>query len=237
MMGGSSWCHAGDGELDGLFVLPVGAFEQHGRHLPLATDSVIADAISRALADRVGGVAVPPVPVSCSHEHLSAGFAVAADARAVFTYLEAILLGAFRTGVRKVAIVNCHGGNYLLGNLVQQMNVDGPRVYLGPGRAVMEEAFLRAGIETSVSDDMHGGEYETSVMLACCPEAVRMEEAADVAARPRPLLNVLGMSEYTDSGIIGRPTLATKEKGVAVVDAIVDLMAAELASLWGSQFR
>lgn len=214
-----------------LLILPIGAFEQHGAHLPLATDSLIADVLASALADISGGVRVPAIPVSCSHEHVGCGRTVSADAKAIFAYVESVILNAFENGFAQVAIVNGHGGNYFLQNIAQQANVAGPRVYLGPGRHVMEAAFQRAGIETSVSDDMHGGEYETSVLLAYHPELVAMDQAKDVPAKPRPLLTSLGMAEYTDTGIIGRPSLATSSKGKEVVRAISELMHADLQLL------
>ncbi len=215
-----------------LAVLPVGAFEQHGPHLPLATDSLIAGALAAGLAERVGGLLLPVLPVSCSQEH--AGFPgtvwLAADTlAAVIADIRASLAHA---GIERLAIVNAHGGNLVLAHLAREANLEAPRVWLGPGRHIQEAAFAAAGIKTSVHDDMHAGEYETSVLLHCCPQLVRMEEAADELAE-RPLLAVRGLAAYSRSGTVGRPTRATARKGEAALAAMVEAMAAEVTELFG----
>ena len=215
-----------------LAVLPVGAFEQHGPHLPLATDSLIAGALAAGLADKVGGLLLPVLPVSCSQEH--AGFPgtvwLAADTlAAVVADIRASLAHA---GMERLAIVNAHGGNLVLAHLAREANLEDPRVWLGPGRHIQEAAFSAAGIETSVHDDMHAGEYETSVLLHCWPHLVRMEEAADELAE-RPLLAVRGLAAYSRSGTVGRPTRATAEKGRKALDAMTAAMAAEVRELFG----
>ena len=215
-----------------LAVLPVGAFEQHGNHLPLATDSLIAGALAAGLAERLGALLLPVLPISCSQEH--AGFPgtvwLAADTlAAVVADIRASLAHA---GIERLAMVNAHGGNLVLAHLAREANLEAPRVWLGPGRHIQEAAFAAAGIETSVHDDMHAGEYETSVLLHVCPQLVRMEEAADELAE-RPLLAVRGLAAYSRSGTVGRPTRATAGKGEAALAAMVEAMAAEVRALFG----
>jgi len=78
-----------------------------------------------------------------------------------------------------------------------------------------------AGLLTSVHEDMHGGEAETSILLAECPEVVRPSyETADEVANDRPFLLTEGMAAYTRSGVVGRPSLATATKGAALLDAL-----------------
>jgi creatinine amidohydrolase len=80
-----------------------------------------------------------------------------------------------------------------------------------------------AGIQTGGPEDMHAGELETSLLLATYPDVVRPgkgNESADSTADDRPLLT-LGMSAYTKSGVIGRPSLGTKAKGDAVLTSLV----------------
>jgi len=215
-----------------LGVLPVGAFEQHGGHLPLATDSLIAGALAAGLAERVGGLLLPVLPVSCSQEH--AGFPgsiwlAAATLAAVIGDIRASLA---HSGIDRLAIVNAHGGNLVLAHVVREANLDGPRVWLGPGRHIQEAAFAAAGIETGVHDDMHAGEYETSVLLHCCPGLVRMEAAADEVTE-RPLLAVSGLAAYSRSGVVGRPSRATAGKGRLALRAAVEAMAAEVGAVFG----
>ena len=79
---------------------------------------------------------------------------------------------------------------------------------------------------------MHAGEYETSVLLHYYPHLVRMEAAADELAE-RPLLAVRGLAAYSRSGVVGRPTRATAEKGRKALEAMTAAMAAEVGEVFG----
>lgn len=216
----------------GLAVLPVGAFEQHGSHLPLATDSLIAGALAAGFAEKLGALLLPVLPVSCSQEHAGFPGTVWLGAGTLAAVVGDIRASLAHSGIDRLAIVNAHGGNLVLAHLAREANLDGPRVWLGPGRHIQEAAFAAAGIETSVHDDMHAGEYETSVLLHCWPDLVRMEEAADEVAE-RPLLAVKGLAAYSRSGTVGRPTRATAEKGSKALVAMTEAMAAEVSELFG----
>ena len=215
-----------------LAVLPVGAFEQHGSHLPLATDSLIAGALAAGLAEKTGALLLPVLPVSCSQEHAGFPGTVWLAAGTLAAVVEDMRASLAHAGIERLAIVNAHGGNLVLAHLAREANLDGPRVWLGPGRHIQEAAFAAAGIETSVHDDMHAGEYETSVLLHCWPRLVRMADAADELAE-RPLLAVRGLAAYSRSGTVGRPTRATAAKGEAALAAMVEAMAAEVRETFG----
>lgn len=218
-----------------LAILPVGAFEQHGPHLPLTTDSLIAAALADGLAGRVGGLLLPALPVSCSQEHAGFPGSVWISASTLARTIADMRGALDRQGIAHLAIVNAHGGNYVLAHVAQEANLDGPRVYLGPGRAAMGQCFAAAGIGTDPHDDMHAGEYETSVMLDRHPELVgraRPDETAE-----RPLLTARGLAAYTVSGVVGRPSRATAAKGRLVLDALADAMAAEVRELFPDAVR
>jgi creatinine amidohydrolase len=116
-------------------------------------------------------------------------------------------------------------------NLVQEANVGQRRMALYPGRHDWETARHAAGLASSGHDDMHAGEIETSLLLHLCPELVRdgYQDADHVADRPHLL--VLGMGGYTTSGVIGQPSLATAEKGKAVLDSLTASFAETLQVL------
>jgi creatinine amidohydrolase len=87
-------------------------------------------------------------------------------------------------------------------------------------------------METSSYEDMHAGELETSILLETYPEVVRPgNETADHTADERPHLLTLGMSEYTKTGVIGRPYAGTSENGRAALDFLVRSFAATYAVL------
>ncbi len=215
-----------------IAVLPVGSFEQHGDHLPLITDTVIACVIAREIAAAHDLLLLPPITISCSHEHSAWPGTVSISARTLYAVVTDIADSAAHTGADKLLIVNGHGGNYVLGNIVQEANVDGPRMALYPSRYDWDAARREARMETTSSQDMHGGELEVSILLHAYPDLVREgAQISDHLADDRSLLHTLGMAGYTPHGLIGRPTLATTDKGKSALETLLARSAAAIELL------
>jgi len=213
-------------------VLPVGSFEQHGDFLPLTTDTIVACAIAQRLSAEYALLLLPPVTVSCSHEHSGFAGTVSISARTLVAVVADVAESLRVAGVDRLAIVNGHGGNYVLSNIVQEANVVGPRMTLFPNRQDWETARTAAGLQSAASDDMHAGEAEVSMLLHAYPESVRDDyRHGDWVADPRPHLLVTGMRGYTDSGVIGQPSLGTAEKGRAILDSLTRSFKAHLELL------
>jgi creatinine amidohydrolase len=191
-------------------VLPVGSFEQHGAFLPLVTDTAIAVTITEAIAGRYDVLHLPPVTISCSHEHAAWPGTVSISAATLYAVVTDIAASLAKSGVRNLVLVNGHGGNYVLSNVVQEY--DGMALF--PTEADWLGARTAAGIETPMDDDMHAGEFETSILLHAHPELVRDDYAQhDELTGPRPHMLTSGLGAYTTSGVVGRPSLASAAKG------------------------
>lgn len=202
-------------------LLPVGSFEQHGDYLPLSTDTIVASLIARELAHQYPSLLLPPVTISCSHEHAGWRGTVSISARTLHQVVSDIADSLAASGVHRLAIVSGHGGNYVLANVAQEASLSGPRIAVFPQGHEWEQARADAGMETDGHEDMHAGELETSLLLAFCPEVVRPgNESADWTSE-RPHLLTLGMSGYTKSGVIGRPSLGTAAKGRLAMSSLV----------------
>ncbi|MET9826564.1 MULTISPECIES: creatininase family protein [Streptomyces] len=207
-------------------VLPVGSYEQHGPHLPLATDTLVACAVAREIAAAYPVHLLPPVTIGCSHEHAAWPGTVSISSVTLHAVVRDIADSLRRSGVEALVVVNGHGGNYVLGNVVQEASARGERMALFPAAEDWETARQRAGVTTSLLTDMHAGEIETSILLHTHPETVRPGyEAADFVADDRRHLLSLGMSAYTASGVIGRPSLGTAEKGKELLAGFADSFA------------
>lgn len=213
-------------------VLPVGSLEQHGSHLPLVTDTLIAAAVADRLAQAHPVRVLPPVTISCSHEHAAWAGTVSISATTLAAVVGDVAASLRAAGVRALVLVNGHGGNHVLRNVVQEASVGPLPMALFPGDGDWVAARGAAGIVTSHAADMHAGELETSILLHTHPDQVRPGFAdADHDAPERPYLLTRGLTEYSVSGVVGRPSLATEDKGRDVLTALVTAFGGHLRAL------
>ena len=215
-------------------LLPVGSFEQHGDHLPLATDTIVACVIANRLATAYNLLLLPPVTVSCSHEHEGFQGTVSINSRTLIAIIDDIQSSLVRSGIKYLVLVNGHGGNYVLSNIAQEANVTERRIALFPVREDFRIARERAEMKTTTSEDMHGGEWETSILLHTHPHLVRPTYSQnDHDAPHRPHLLITGIRAYATRGIIGKPSLASAAKGQVALDSLTSSFADVLKVLTG----
>ena len=210
-------------------LLPIGSFEQHGPHLPLTTDTLVASTLAVELAAAYSVRRLPPVTISCSHEHAAWPGTVSISATTLAAVVRDVAASVHRAGATSLVLVNGHGGNYVLGNVVQEASLGPLRMALFPGEPDWDDARAEAGLVTSGPSDMHAGELETSILLHAHPHLVRPGFArADELADDRRHMLSRGLQAYTESGVVGRPSLASPEKGRAVLASLVRAFAGYL---------
>jgi creatinine amidohydrolase len=215
-------------------VLPVGSFEQHGAFLPLATDTVIAMTIAQSVAEAYPVLLLPPVTISCSHEHAAWPGTVSISAPTLYAIVRDVAESLRHSGTRKLVLINGHGGNYVLGNVVQEASARGERMALYPTEQDWLAARTAGGVGTGPDTDMHAGELETSLLLHAHPDLVPADYAThDERADDRTRFLTLGLAPYTESGVIGHPSKATAEKGKGALAHLVTTFAEVLTSLNG----
>ncbi|VTU38083.1 creatininase family protein [Variovorax sp. PBL-E5] len=228
-------------------VLPLGATEQHGPHLPLGVDSTLVDGIVAAalplLPADVPVLFLPTQQIGLSPEHASFPGTLTLSAETLIRLWREIGAGVARTGVRKLVFFNAHGGH------VGAMDIVARELRAAHGLIVYSVSWFNlplgdAGAQFSADEHrfgVHAGEIETSMMLALAPEQVVMGEARDFGSTSRQRAAdyaILGngrsaklgwaMEDYNIEGAAGNAAAATPEKGRAVVDAAGRQLAALL---------
>lgn len=229
-------------------ILPLGATEQHGPHLPLGTDRLIATALADRLDDACGGrlLVMPAPPTGCSDHHLAFPGTLSLRHETFRRVVMETIGGATRHGFRRFLLLNAHGGNGAIGGVIaEQAASEWPEaevIFATWFRAVGDRLrHLVAGEYPAVG---HACEFETSLLLALRPELVDMAAAVDDGDIPSSpflrgdLLNgsraVLArpFDRFTRSGTWGKPTLATAEKGREILAITVSTLRDLLSASW-----
>ncbi|MTD53513.1 mycofactocin biosynthesis peptidyl-dipeptidase MftE [Amycolatopsis pithecellobii] len=190
-----------------LLVVPLGATEQHGPHLPYTVDTEIAVALCETVARKREDVVVAPaLPYGSSGEHAGFPGTLSIGQEATETVLVELVRSA--DAFAGVLLVCAHGGNVEpLRRAVAKLRYEGRKV--------------RAWLPSGRSDDSHAGHTETSVMLALRPDAVRLDRLEPGNATPMPVLidslREGGIRAVSPNGVLGDPRGATAEAGEAIL--------------------
>ena len=230
---------------DSIIVLPLGAIEQHGPHLPLNTDFVVADAVANAAVKEFGEETqawiLPTLPFTKSNEHAWSGGTMWLSAQTMMSVLDDIARSVASTSARKILFVNGHGGNSAL---TAMMNREirlkyGLQTFLAHPHMPADQGGSSAASELGMG--VHGGMDETSVMLHLRPELVDMSlavrrvpeklaENEQVRFGGRVAFGWLSNDFYPE-GHIGDPTDATAELGAQMVRSATDSLGGALREI------
>ena len=208
-----------------IAILPTAAIEQHGPHLPVGTDTIIANGMLdqlRADCPETLDIRILPVQaVGKSNEHLwAAGTLTLTAATALAAWTE-IGLSVARAGVRKIVIVNSHGGNLDLCSILSR------ELRVRAGMLAVKTQWSGFGLPQGMYSEreaklgIHGGDMETSVMLAFRPDTVDMALAADFRSTAEgAAISPIGPTSYgwissdlNPAGVVGDAFAGTAEKG------------------------
>jgi len=231
---------------DVIGLIPTGALEQHGPHLPLGTDFLVAEALAQAVADRlpVPVVVTPVLSAGLSEHHLAFPGTVTLTRETFAGWVEAHVAALGRIGVSRIALFSAHGGNFaFIGELAAGFARQGgsTRVIayddLWGFIGVMADAARTCGLDPHETDG-HAGVLETSVALALFdPDLVREHEGVEgyTAAEPgwSDTLWTDGLDALSPTGVLGDPSGSSREAGRAIFEALVD----ELADWIGREFE
>ncbi|MEP0889613.1 creatininase family protein [Leptolyngbya sp. PL-A3] len=221
-----------------VIVQPIGAIEQHGPHLPLIVDAAIATAVvGKALSQldpNIPAYSLPPLYYGKSNEHWHFPGTITLSAQTLIQMLMEVGESLYRAGFRKFALINGHGGQ------PQIMEIVARDLHQKYDDFLVFPLFVWRVPNLPFQDlppkeleyGIHAGEIETSVLLSLLPEQVRMDQAVAEYPPELPEESVLSMEgalpfawttrDLSRSGVLGDPLPATVEKGDRILNAAVE---------------
>ena len=216
-----------------IAILPIASTEQHGPHLPIATDVTIANGmlgeLGRQRPDDLEMLVLPTQEIGKANEHIYGRGTLSLSAELLIPVWTAIGTKVAEAGVRKMVIVNSHGGN------VDIMSIVARELRVRYQMAVVSTQWSRFGNPEGMISDyesrygIHGGEVETSLMLHFRPDLVRMDKAQNFGSKaesmreqskyiqPLPPHSLAWIAhDLNPNGVVGDASRGTAEKGEAI---------------------
>ena len=234
-----------------ILCLPMGSMEQHGPHLPLNTDTVLAEAFTARIVERWGEQhdlwRLPPISIGLSREHDWAPGTLSLSVSGITAILRDLCREIVRAlPARNLLIVNGHGGNRgMRETLGRELHGD-----FGLNLCALHLGAMMSPVTDAAVPEIHAGKDETSVMLALAPELVRRKRIPDLNAPPdgdaarATILDPAtswpwssGDQRLAVAGVIGDARAASAELGRAIVARMVEATGAVLKQLLANQVR
>ncbi|MBA3923214.1 MAG: creatininase family protein [Nostocaceae cyanobacterium] len=219
-----------------VLIQPVGAIEQHGPHLPLIVDAAIGVAVLgqalEKLDSTIPAYALPPLYYGKSNEHWHFPGTITLSVETLLATLTEVAESIYRAGFRKLVLMNSHGGQPQVMEIVaRDLHVKYADFLVFPlftWRVPNITGELLTAKEKQLG--IHAGDAETSLMLAILPDQVKMSAAIAEYPPTQPAGSLLSMEgklpfawvtqDLSRSGVLGDPTVATKEKGDRILKSL-----------------
>jgi creatinine amidohydrolase len=221
-----------------VLIQPVGAIEQHGPHLPIAVDSAIGLAVLGKALEKLDGnipaYALPNLYYGKSNEHVHFPGTITLSAQTLLAVLTEVATSIYQAGFRKLVFMNSHGGQpqvlEIAARDLHQQYADLMVFPLFTWRVpnVAKELLTPKELEFGI----HAGDAETSLLLSILPNQVKLDQAIAEYPQELPKDSLLSMEgnlpfawvtrDLSQSGVLGDPTTASREKGDRLLDSLSD---------------
>lgn len=255
-LGAKTWPEAQELiEKNAIAVVPVGAFEQHGRHLPLDTDVRLVEIVAKHSAERAerNGVPVIVTPVvwsAFSPHHMGFPGTITLSMDGFITVLRNICRCLAKHGFKKIFLLNGHGGNTnIIRSVIQSLFLEEDIRVVAASYWDFALAFLKEWRTSQPGGIDHACEMETALMLHLFPDLVKTEECKDARWFPQTkyltgdltiggvVATAFSLAEISSTGVAGSPEAATAAKGQELFEEIVEQFSKFLAevSTWDWQ--
>jgi creatinine amidohydrolase/Fe(II)-dependent formamide hydrolase-like protein len=225
-------------------VVALGATEQHGHHMPLATDALIGDHLARIVADRLDAFLAPTLRVGCSEHHVGFAGTMSLSEQTFHEIIGDLVGSLLRGGFGRIVMLPTHGGNFApLAAAIEKLEKPArERVVALTDLGVLFEIAQLAEREYGVplaEGGLHAGEWETSLMLAIHPELVAMDNAeAGFTGDLQEAVESMfagGVASISENGAIGDPRSSSAERGERYWASIVELVLEQVGAEGSAQ--
>ena len=218
-------------------VIAFGATEQHGPHLPLATDALVGDHLAWLVADRLHAFVAPTVRVGCSEHHLEFPGTLSLSEDTFHRIVGDVVRSLTRGGFRRLVLLPTHGGNFRpLAAAVEKLGaIEGVEI-----RALTDLGALLAIAQLGADEydvplgegGVHAGEWETSMLMSIHPELVHLERGeagytGDIEAAVGTMFGT-GVHTVAANGVIGDPAKASADHGARYWEKVTAITLAEV---------
>lgn len=217
---------------DAIAILPLGATEQHGPHLPFNVDTTLTEAVLARTETTANALQLPTLSVTKSDEHIEHAGTLTLSAETLLAVLRDITASVARAGVKRLVYFNGHGGNTaLLEVAVRAARID--HGLIAAHASWFAFADLSGFDPSAMAHDLHAGDTETSAMLAARPDLVNMDLAQDFQTQMQDweaqghLTGLTGqparpgwtIDDLNADGALGNAAAATVEKGETLLNS------------------
>ena len=213
-----------------VIFFPVGAFEQHGAHLPLDTDCRLADYFARVLAEHFNGALLPVQCIASSLEHTGWRGAFSLKPETLINVVRDVAEEAQRQNYRYMVVVSGHGGNFPLGPAIREWNRRDQKLKI---LLVYPFGYAHA-LDEPGKMDLHAGKNETSVLMHICNQDFMPAEDFPPGNQSGILrqsdLNTFGIGRLNSAGVPGYPAEASRELGSKLVGIMSQKIIEEVES-------
>lgn len=238
-----SWSQIAEIDKETVVVIPLGACEQHGRHLPLSVDSLLIEEMADRLDEKLGRtiLTLPVLWLGSSHHHIDFPGTVSVPPDLFGQMIRSITQCVLKAGFRRLFFLNGHGGNETpAANALSQLamtsdEAEAAQIVIGSWWKVAAKALDPEKLKMTTPGLSHACEYETSCVLAIREDLVRMSEIRStdrtvdspwaMAGLGGKLNGFRRVRRWTSSGATGVPAAATREKGEQILEGVTELLA------------
>ena len=215
-----------------IAILPIGAIEQHGPHLPLSVDHLQAERVSKSVAEKMDAYLLPGIPFGNSETHIGFKGSVTISSNTLKLLVIEILQCLIDQGFKYVAVLNMHGGNLILKTAVREINLlnnDGITVLCNPFLEINE---IAKSCLDNYGHEIHAGEFETSVMMHLDPKNVRDCPVDWIPDVDPGYFDLEPMKNFCPDGVWGKASLASIKKGEKLFNAMINATVVKLTKIF-----